>query len=80
MGDVITRGGRDIHRRVRVDDATLERVAEALGIPPAERPGFISGTQSVHIYRPPPSPPSRSTPPTPGAPPSPPGGGRRQRK
>jgi hypothetical protein len=67
MGDVITRGNRDVHRRVRVDDATLERVAEALGIPPAERPGFVSGTQSVHIYRRPPTPPRADTPQTPPA-------------
>ena len=80
MGDVITRGNRDAHRRVRVDDATLERVAEALGIPSAERPGFVSGTQSVHIYRRPPTPPSGDAPPTPqsgGTTPTPPGGGRR---
>jgi hypothetical protein len=71
-GYVVKKSTHHIVRRVVVDERTLERVAEALGIPPAERGEFVAGTESIHIYR--------GIRPTPGAAPSPPGGGRRPRK
>jgi hypothetical protein len=80
-------GSRHIVRQMTVDEQTLDRVAEALGIPPAERQQFISETESIHIYRStrptpgaPPTPgvpPTPGAPPTPGTPPPPPGGGSR---
>jgi hypothetical protein len=71
-GCVITMGDRHIVRQITVDQATLDRVAEALGIPLNERQQFISGTDSILIYR------GRrpGTPPASGAPPAQSGGGR----
>jgi hypothetical protein len=71
-GCVITTGDRHIVRQITVDQATLDRVAEALGIPLNERQQFISGTDSILIYR------GRrpGTPPASGAPPTQSGGGR----
>jgi hypothetical protein len=67
-----------IVRHVTVDDDTLKRIAELLGIPEAERDRIISG--EIHIG-PPSTPASGSPPPMPpsgGAPPpSPPRRGRR---
>jgi hypothetical protein len=60
----VTTGSRHIVRQVTVDEQTLDRVAEALGIPLAERQQFISDTESIHIYR--------GTREAPGAPPAPP--------
>jgi len=81
-GCIIITGDSHIVRQITVDEATLDRVAEALGIPQADRSQFISNTEAIHIYRntratpgAPPTPPG--APPTPpGAPPTPPSGGR----
>jgi hypothetical protein len=80
MGDsgvVIRTSNRQMVRQIKIDDATLDRVAEALGIPAAERRQFISNIESVQIYRG--ARPSPGAPPSPGTPPSPPAGGRRRR-
>jgi hypothetical protein len=71
-GCVITTGDRHIVRQITVDQATLDRVAEALGIPPNERQQFIAGTDSILIYR------GRrpGAQPASGTPPTTPGGGR----
>lgn len=71
-GFVITTCDRHIVGKVTVDEATLDKVAEALGIPLNERQQFISGTNSITIYRGrrPSTPTASSTPPTQ------PGGGR----
>ncbi len=50
-GLVIKTVRRNIVRQVVVDESTLDRVAEALGIPAAEREEFISETESIHVYR-----------------------------
>lgn len=50
-GLVIKTGSRHIVHKVVVDEATLDRVAAALGIPAAERRQFISETESIHVYR-----------------------------
>jgi hypothetical protein len=85
MGDVI-RKPFNIVRQVNVDDETLKRIAELLGIPEAERDRIISG--EIHIA--PPQPPAsgsaaESTPsgssspsPSPSSGGAPPPGGRRR--
>ena len=66
--------------QVKVTPQTLERIADLLGIPPADRGQFISGT--IHVgTSPPPSPPGGNAPPSPpNAPPLPPSRRTRQRK
>jgi len=71
MSAVVRGGTFNIVRQVIVDGETLERIAELLGIPEAERGRVISG--AIYISPPPSSPGG-------GAPPSPPSGRRRQRK
>jgi hypothetical protein len=73
MGCAVIQTGRGhiTHKRV-IDEATLDRVAEALGIPAAERRQFISDTEAIYIYRGTFS--TAGTPPSPGTPPTPPGG------
>jgi len=80
-GCVIRTTTRHIVQKMVIDEAKLDAVAAALGIPPAQRSQFISDTEFIHIYR--------GVRPTPGAPPPPPArraraspsaGGRRQRK
>jgi hypothetical protein len=68
---ITTHNGHHTHK-VKIDEGVLDRVAEALGIPAAERQQFISGTESIHIYR--------GAWPTPGAPPSATRGPRRRQK
>ena len=65
---VIRTGNRHITHKIVIDEQTLDRVAEALGIPPHERQQFISDTQAIYIYR--------GAFPSPGAPPPPPGASR----
>jgi hypothetical protein len=48
---VIQTTGGQIVRRVSINADTLDKVADALGIPPAEREQFIAGTEAIHIYR-----------------------------
>jgi len=36
---------------VRLDEPTLRRVAEALGIPDSERDDFVRDVESIHIFR-----------------------------
>jgi hypothetical protein len=70
----------NIVRQVTVDDDTLRRIAELLGIPEAERDRIVSG--EIHI-RPPSTPTSggaQQTPPGGGTPPTPPSRRPRQRK
>jgi hypothetical protein len=50
-GFVITTCDRHIVGKMTIDEATLDKVAEALGIPLNERQQFISGTDSITIYR-----------------------------
>ena len=52
-GSVVTTGtGQNQIRRARVDEATLRRVAEALGITdPAERDQFARDVDTIHIFR-----------------------------
>jgi hypothetical protein len=79
MGDsgcVIRTSNRQIVRQMKIDDATLDKVAQALGIPAAERRQFIANTESIQIYRG--ARPSPGAPPSPGTPP-PPARGRRRR-
>lgn len=72
-----THSGHHTHK-VIIDEGVLDRVAEALGISPADRRRLISGTKSIHIYRgawpTPGAPATPDPPPAPGAPPTPPGG------
>jgi len=88
MGDVIRRPFT-IVRRVNVDEETLKRIAELLGIPEAERDQIISGEITIGpVPTPasgsaPPSTPSGDSPPSPssgGAPPSPTNRRQGQRK
>jgi hypothetical protein len=55
MGDgssVVTTGNRQNQiRRVRLDEPTLRRVAEVLGIPDSEHADFIRDVESIHIFR-----------------------------
>jgi hypothetical protein len=66
-----THSGHLTHK-VIIDEGVLDRVAEALGIPLADRGQIIPRTESIHIYR--------GTWPTPAAPPSPTSRRTRQRK
>jgi hypothetical protein len=61
----------NIIRQVTVDDDTLKRIAELLGIPEAERDRIISGEIIIGTPR---------TPSSEGTPPPPASGRRRQRK
>jgi hypothetical protein len=72
---VIRTSNRHITHKMVIDERTLDRVAEALGIPAAQRAQFISDTQSIFVYRG--TFPTASAPPSPGAPPPPPGGASR---
>ena len=66
----------NICREVRVDDATLKKIAEALGIPESEQDRIISISGEIRIG-PSPTPASGSAPPTSragGSPPIPPSG------
>ncbi len=77
--------GHITHKRV-IDEATLDRVADALGIPAAQRRQFIPSTEAIYIYRgafrsagtatSPGTATSAGTPTSPSTPTSPPGGGR----
>jgi hypothetical protein len=52
MSSVVTTGAsQNQTRRVRLDDATLRRVAEVLNIPQAERDDFVRDVESIHIFR-----------------------------
>jgi hypothetical protein len=55
MGDgssVVTTGTQQNEiRRVKLDDTTLRRVADALGIPDNERDQFVRDVESIHIFR-----------------------------
>ena len=67
----------NIVRHVTLDDDTLKKVAEALGIPEAEHNRITSISGEIHIG-PPPTPAGGSAPPTPtdgGSTSTPPGGG-----
>jgi hypothetical protein len=80
MSKEVKGGTFNIVHQMFVDEETLEKIAELLGIPAAERGRITSGT--IYIGTPP-SPPSGDAPPSPlsgGAPPSPPSVRRRQRK
>lgn len=70
---VIKSGNEHVVRKAVIDEATLDRVAELLGISKAERDRIIAGAEAIHIYRGTWS--SSGGPPSPSAPPSPPGGG-----
>jgi hypothetical protein len=62
-GIVFKKGTFRIVRQVIVDRERLERIAEVLDIPEAERDQVISGTESIQIYvGAPPSPPTRRRP------------------
>jgi hypothetical protein len=83
MGAAIRRGTFNIVRQVAVDDETLKKIAEALGIPEAEH-GRITSISGEITIAPPVRPPGAATPPTPpgtttpsgtATPPTPPGGG-----
>ena len=63
-GCVIRTTTRHIVHKMVIDEAKLDAVAAALGIPPADRQQFISDTEFIHIYR--------GVRPTPGAAPAPP--------
>jgi hypothetical protein len=45
-----THNGHITHKVV-IDETVLDKVAEALGIPPADRGQLIPGTESIHVYR-----------------------------
>jgi hypothetical protein len=81
MGSAVirTRNGHHTHKVV-VDEAMLDRVAEALGIPPDQRRQLIPGAESIHIYRgtfqPSGSQQTSGAAQSPGATPSPSGGAR----
>ena len=52
MSSVVTTGGsQNQTRRVRLDDATLRRVAEIHNIPQAERDECVCDVESIHIFR-----------------------------
>jgi hypothetical protein len=53
MSSVVTTGaGQNQMRRARLDEGTLRRVAEALGITDrAEQDDFIRNVESIHIFR-----------------------------
>jgi len=50
-GYVVTTTDRTLVRKVVVDEQTLDKIAELLGIPKAERDRLISDTRSIYIYR-----------------------------
>jgi hypothetical protein len=78
MGDgAAARKTFNIVRQVNVDDDTLKKIADALGIPEAEHARIRSISGEIHIG-PPPTPPSAGPPSTPssgGSPSTPPSGG-----
>jgi len=73
MGCAVIKTGRGhITHKTVIDEATLDRVAEALGIPAADRGQFISDTEAIYIYRG--NFQTAGTPPSPGPPPTSSGG------
>jgi hypothetical protein len=50
-GYVLTATDGTLVHHANVDDKTLEKVAELLGIPKAKRKQLISKTTSIQIYR-----------------------------
>ena len=50
-GYVVTTTNRSLVRDVVVDEQTLDKIAELLGIPKAERDQLIPDTRSIYIYR-----------------------------
>lgn len=50
-GYVLTASDRTLVHKANVDEKTLEKIAELLGIPKAERDELISKTRSIHIFR-----------------------------
>ena len=50
-GCVVTATNGTLVHHAKVDDKTLEQVAELLGIPKAKRKQLISKTTSIHIFR-----------------------------
>ena len=50
-GYVVTGSDRTLVHKVKVDAATLKKIAAALGISKGERDQLIATTRSIHIYR-----------------------------
>ena len=50
-GYVIAASDRTLVHKVKVDEKTLKKVAELLGISKGERDQLIATTRSIHIYR-----------------------------
>jgi uncharacterized protein YaaQ len=50
-GFVVTTNTTNFVGRVKVDDQTLLKVAEILGIPTASRDRLISEIRSIYLYR-----------------------------
>jgi hypothetical protein len=50
-GAVIRTHNRQIVHKVVVDERVLDKIAEALGIPAADRGQLIPATESIQIYR-----------------------------
>jgi hypothetical protein len=50
-GYVVTASNRTLVHKVKVDDKTLKKIANALGISKADRDQLIASTRAIHIYR-----------------------------